>query len=601
MSQTLLFTQQNQAENRMRLLYELTAALSQAVTREQVAQVIVQKGLTALGAHLGSVALINENRKTYQMLDTKGLPREILTQPHYSLLETVSPLTDAMRTGDSIFINTQDEYLRRYPNLTEIIQKSSGSQATVSLPLIVNGQIIGGMGMSFDHPVAMDADIKEFMVALAHQCAQALERARLYELEAWARQRLTYLAEAGAVLNSSLNYETTLRNVTGLIVPALADWCVVDMVEGDDYRRVATAHTNPAQIEFLSALLQEYPPDLDNPYGFKAVIRSQKSQIIPEIPEAIFEQIARDARHLELIRQLRLKSNMCVPLILHGQAIGAITFAYSESDRRYGMEDLKFAELLAQRIALAVENARVYEQEQKARIDAEKANHLKLQFLGMVSHELRTPLTSIKGFASTLLAEDVEWDAETQHQYLTIIDHESDKLTGLVEQLLEVSRMQAGTLAIKAEPTTLYHILDLCEPQIKVTTAGHDFMLEVEENLPGIVADRQRIAQVIVNLVDNAAKYSPPGSRILLTAKRAAAVIQVEVSDLGEGIPEGERQQVFEAFRQLERKAGKRPGAGLGLAICKGLIEAHHGRIWIETNYPGGTVIKFTLPSVYGE
>lgn len=195
--------------------------------------------------------------------------------------------------------------------------------------------------------------------------------------------RLRFLADAGRALATSLDYETTLQNITRLIIPAFADWCVIDLVEGDDTRRVAAAHSNPDQITFLEALLQEYPTEANNPYGYQAVIKAAKSQIVPVILPGMFAEIAIDARHLELIRQLQLKSNLCVPLILRDKVLGAITFAYAESGRVYTQDDLAFAEELAQRIALAIEQARLYETERRLRKQAEASTErlLRLQTL----------------------------------------------------------------------------------------------------------------------------------------------------------------------------------------------------------------------------
>jgi PAS domain S-box-containing protein len=239
----------------------------------------------------------------------------------------------------------------------------------------------------------------------------------------------------------------------------------------------------------------------------------------------------------------------------------------------------------------------LYAAEQQARLKAEQADRLKLQFLAMISHELRTPLTSIKGFASTLLATDVEWDKGSQEEFLHIIDHEADKLTQMVDELLDLSRLQVGTLSISPEAQPFSHILDFARPEIVSLAANHDLHINLPDGLPSISADPRRIAQVLTNLVSNAAKYSPPGTRITLTVCQRENMLQVDVSDQGIGILPEHRPLVFEAFQQVERKVDSPiKGAGLGLAICKGLVEAHGGRIWIGDQEPPGTVFTFTLP-----
>jgi signal transduction histidine kinase len=220
-----------------------------------------------------------------------------------------------------------------------------------------------------------------------------------------------------------------------------------------------------------------------------------------------------------------------------------------------------------------------------------------MQFLGMISHELRTPLTSVKGYATTLLAQDVSFTPEEQRQFLSIIDEEADKLTDLVDQLLDLSRLQAGKLRIQPEPQLLASIFENAEMQLRALAAGRCIQFDVGEHLPPVLADRQRVMQVLTNLVSNAAKFSPPNTPITVSAHAHPDEVQIDVRDLGMGIPLEARALVFEAFRQVERRDGSPSrGAGLGLAICKGIIEAHGKCIWISDNAPQGTVVSFTLP-----
>ncbi len=251
---------------------------------------------------------------------------------------------------------------------------------------------------------------------------------------------------------------------------------------------------------------------------------------------------------------------------------------------------------VTERKQIEATRASLLEQERHAREEAERANDLKLKFLAMISHELRTPLTSIKGFSSTLLAPDITWDAEHTRQFIGIMDAEADKLAELVEQLLDVSRLQAGTLRIDTEPHRVVDIVDAAMPQLQALTADHLLAVDIPTALPPVLVDDRRIAQVVTNLVDNAVKYSAAGMPILLSAVAVEGFVQVSVADRGEGIPLENREIAFEAFRQIERDGKPRKGAGLGLSICKGIIEAHGGRIWIEDNAPGGTIFHFTLP-----
>ncbi|MHB8629571.1 MAG: sensor histidine kinase [Aggregatilineales bacterium] len=248
-------------------------------------------------------------------------------------------------------------------------------------------------------------------------------------------------------------------------------------------------------------------------------------------------------------------------------------------------------------LSVAANQAVIALQQAKLLIDLRLANELKLKFLAMISHELRTPLTSIKGFATSLLATDVNWSAEEQRGFIGIINEEADKLTDLIGQLLDLSQLHAGTLRIKPVTQSLQTIVDVAAAQLTTLAHHHHLTIQLAPELPPVMADPMRIAEVLSNLVGNAVKYAPEGTAIHIEGALREGMVTVQVSDEGPGIPPENRNVVFEAFRQLERKSSQpSKGAGLGLAICKGLIEAHHGRIWIADGPKLGTSISFTLP-----
>lgn len=255
---------------------------------------------------------------------------------------------------------------------------------------------------------------------------------------------------------------------------------------------------------------------------------------------------------------------------------------------------------IAERKEAEMQRADVLRREQAARRAAEEANAIKTRFLAMISHELRTPLASIKGFASTLLASDITWDDDSRQEFIEIINTESDKLTELVDHLLDLSRLQAGTLRIDSKPEQVSAILEVARPQLETLAKEHHLEVDLPPDLALVQADKQRAAQVIVNLVSNAAKYTPPGGEIQISARgceNGASCVRFSVRDEGPGIPFEARDKVFEAFRQLNTRASlASDGAGLGLAICKGIVEAHGGDIWIEDTQAPGATISFTLP-----
>jgi PAS domain S-box-containing protein len=237
------------------------------------------------------------------------------------------------------------------------------------------------------------------------------------------------------------------------------------------------------------------------------------------------------------------------------------------------------------------------EREREARAEAERANAIKTEFFGVISHELRTPLTSILGFADTLLAEDVTWSAAEQEDFIGVIVQEATKLEALISDLLDVSHIKSGSFTVNLGIHTVEELFSVTEANLKQLTANHRLTVTIADDLPQLEVDLFRASQVLVNLVGNAAKFAPAGTAIIITVHPTAGdAIRLSVTDEGPGIPPEERKIIFDAFRRSVTGKGK-PGAGLGLAICKGIVEAHGGRIWLEDAIDG-TCIAFTLPTV---
>ncbi len=293
---------------------------------------------------------------------------------------------------------------------------------------------------------------------------------------------------------------------------------------------------------------------------------------------------------------LKTRSLIIFPLIAGGEWYGALSLHFTP---RYAIaaEDLRHLRGLVDQAAMAINTLRSLAAEAKARREAEQADALKLKFLAMISHELRTPLTSIKGFATTLLADDVQWPLDSQRDFLQTISEEADKLGDLIEQLLDLSRLEAGTLRIAPKRQTIERVVDTAMVQLQMVTAQHRLDLSIPNDLPALHVDSDRIAQVLTNLVGNAVKFSPPHTAITVSAVRGDDVVQIDVSDEGRGIAPAERHRIFEPFQQIDDRGVNRvKGAGLGLAICKGLVEAHGGRIWVQDRSGPGTTVSFTLP-----
>jgi signal transduction histidine kinase len=229
-------------------------------------------------------------------------------------------------------------------------------------------------------------------------------------------------------------------------------------------------------------------------------------------------------------------------------------------------------------------------------LELREANRIKTNFLAMISHELRTPLTSIKGFSSTIIADDVVWSTDEVRDFVTSIDIESEKMTELVEHLLDLSRLQSGTFSIHPEICQFQRILADARDEIFALTGQHPLLESVPDALPEVYVDSRRIGQVLVNLIGNAAKFAPSDTPIQVNVIHSNGYVRVDVIDQGPGIQPQDWDIVFEAFQQSDKSTNKK-GAGLGLAICKGIVEAHGGKIWIADTGSVGTHICFTVPT----
>jgi PAS domain S-box-containing protein len=419
--------------------------------------------------------------------------------------------------------------------------------------------------------------------------------------------RQEFLSRAGEALVSSLDYRTTLRTVTQLAVPEIADWCAVEILEpgARASQQLAVAHVDPGKVELARDLGERYPPDPNAPTGVPQVIRSGKSELYAEIPTALLEAGARDADHLRIIRGLHLESAMVVPLRGNARTLGAMTFIYAESGRRYSEADLAFAEEFARRAAMAIDNAIAVKaledaqtRERGLRREAEIANRGKDEFLATVSHELRTPLNAIVGWTMTLRTRKLPAEIDRP---LAIIERNAHAQTKLIEDVLDVSRIVSGKLSLNLGPTNVSEAVEAAIETVAPAAEAKSItvMSDVSDDTLTITADAQRLQQVIWNLLTNAVKFTPKGGTVSANALRIGSEILIRVSDTGEGIRPEVLPLVFEPFQQADSSTTRRHGGlGLGLSIVKHIVTAHGGTVRAESDGPGkGATFVVQLPA----
>ncbi len=407
-----------------------------------------------------------------------------------------------------------------------------------------------------------------------------------------AEEQQRFLAEASATLVTSLDYEVTLTALARLSVPRLADWCTVDMLTDDrTIERLAVAHQDPAKVELAWELNRLYPHDLYETEGISKVIRTGRAELYPNIPEELLALISRDAAHLKILRDLGLKSSMIIPLVAHNRVLGAITLMAAESGRHFNAADLNFAEDLAQRAALAVDNARLYR-------EAQEVNRLKDEFLATLSHELRTPLTAVLGW--TRLLGTGQLDEATQQRALETIERNAQSQVQLIDDILDVSRIIRGKLRLNVRPAELAPVIEAAVDSVRPAAEAKGIRLQVVLD-PGagpVSGDPDRLQQVVWNLLSNAIKFTPKEGRVQVLLVRAGSHLELTVSDTGQGIEKKFLPYVFDRFRQADPSTTRTHGGlGLGLAIVRHLIELHGGTVTVESEGAGqGTTFKVSLP-----
>ncbi|HZQ54496.1 MAG TPA: ATP-binding protein [Bryobacteraceae bacterium] len=602
-----------------------------------------------------------------------------------------------------------------------------GIRSLLIIPLQIRGKPAGTIVFYYRAPHRFSDSEKRLGAALANLAAAALTTADLYTEQkqiqveaARSAQRATFLAEAGEVISSSLEYEDTLRSIADRAVPFFADWCAVDILDNAEVRRVALKHLDQEKLRLLEYLATRFPPGEDN--AILVALRSGKSLLIEEIPDALIAARAKSEEHAALIRQLELKSLIVAPMVVRGRTLGCLTFATAESGRRYSQSDLQLAEEIARRAAIAIENARLYQQvvanEQQWHMLAnsipqlawmadekgwlfwynqrwydytgttfeemqgwgwEKVHHpdhlqrvvervsrawetgdpwedtfplrskdgewrwflsraLPIrdasgrvvrwfgtntditelrdtqrelesaneelvrvnrdleQFAYSASHDLKEPLRNVAIY-SQMIARRYGGVLDAQgREFLSCVTQNAQRMDALVNDLLAFTQIGNTTNKDQAGSTNATEALEaaLANLSSSIAELGADIAYHP---LPDVRIARAHLEQLFQNLISNALKYrsdAPP--KIQVAARRQEHHWVFSIMDNGIGIKPEYQERIFGIFKRLHT-ATKYPGTGIGLAICKRIVERYHGRIWVESEPGRGATFFFTLPA----
>ncbi|EPX60797.1 hypothetical protein D187_001446 [Cystobacter fuscus DSM 2262] len=400
---------------------------------------------------------------------------------------------------------------------------------------------------------------------------------------------MTFLADVGTVLAGSLDYRTTLDRVVRLATRAVAQACIVEMIEGQSIQPVAVAHVHPDQERIIHEAVRSMPSQPRMGHGVAHVVQTGQPELRSGLSDVSGLGEALGIAEPNLLRGIGSQSYMCVPLTARGKTFGAMLFL-AEPGRHYVSDDLLLAEELARRAALAIDNARLYEQ-------AQTAIRMREEILAIVSHDLRSPMSMIQMGADQLLSES----NGSEQQAMTIrtagkIRRASVRMIHLIRDLLDFSSIEAGQLRIEvAEHDADELVTEVLEAlQSNAAEKGIRLVREGEHSHLRVQCDRERIVQVFSNLIGNAIKFTAEGGSVMIQIRLEVDRAVFSVSDTGPGISEEDLSHIFDRYWQAARRA--RESFGLGLAISKAIIESHGGEIWVESTVGQGTTFFFSLP-----
>jgi signal transduction histidine kinase len=510
----------------------------------------------------------HEGVRNGELLD-RPLPSEVF---HARLFEQHAAYEQSLRAASDLELSIQAGIESRMQSIREAESLNTSLTIILTLLALTSALLVAGLGRQMR---LLAGEAMRRRQEAEREAAEA-QRARMAaERE---ERRAAFLASAGQQLATSLDYEQTLDTVAHLIVPNLAEACVIDMIEHDgSLRRAAAAHRNPED---------------------EAIMRPLVGKAAQEAPEALVKIMQeREARLIGTASGLTIyvtgraqdgaRTIMLIPLVSRGQTLGIVA-AVSPDARPFTPDDLPMFVELARHGSLAIDNARLY-------LESQQAVRAREEVLAVVSHDLRNPLNAVI-LGSQLLEMSPTLSDEDREQVETI-EISARRMSRLIEDLLDVTRLEGGKqLPIEPDrlevPSLLEELYEIFRAQAAASSVT--LQLQAAEGMPPVYADRHRVLQVLSNLIGNSLKFTPPNGLIATRAEPREGEVLFTVSDTGPGIPKENLSDIFNPYWQAKR--AERLGAGLGLPIAKGIVEAHGGKIWVESEQGVGTRFYFTLP-----
>ena len=563
-------------------LSRLMDALSRATTLPDVYDAALDALQESLGVERAAILLFDE----------EGVMRFVawrnLSDDYRRAVSGHTPWRPETRKPDPIVVPDVDAD----PSLASYIPvfRAESIRALGFFPLPYRDGVLGKFMLYYAEPHTFTDDEIELARTIAGQIAFGIARIRAEEGQEEERSRLSLLSRASKILASSLDYETTLAQIATMLVAEIADWCVIDVLDGEGMRRLLVAHRDPAKIDAVQ-VVRAHTIDRQRMGVVARVIESMTPELVPQIDMARVHELYFDKP--ELIRafvELGLASAVVVPLVAAGRPFGALSLFSGE--RRFDQDHLALALDLGIRAGYAVDHARLFR-------EAQEANRAKDEFLATLSHELRTPMTATLGWATmlrmgALAQENFQLAVET-------IERSTRAQARLIDEILDVSRIVTGKLQLNIGPVNLRGVIEAAIEAIRPSIDAKRIELRLElPEVSGVpTGDAARLQQVIWNLLSNSVKFTPAGGTIAVTLEQPSRDrAQITVRDSGAGISPKLLPFVFERFRQGDSSSSRAHGGlGLGLAIVRSIVELHGGSVTAMSEGEGrGTTMTIALP-----